>query len=291
MNATIRSASHAFLVLLIVGGMTATAHAGPGVKMSAAVKRRVGALAQLEEARAAALALIHDEVKYSDVDSGRSSQGEVDKLTEQVGRLWKKVEPLLVKDLKTLHRRSNREKLAALVSTDPSKLNAWELALLGHFGDLQTRQWNQRLVAELPKDTQIKQAQIQEVILTNEYRMMMGLRALRIELVLIDAARSHSVEMRTLGYFDHVSPVAGRRMPWDRAKLAGFPGPMVGENIAMGYETAEEVHEGWRTSPAHHRNMLAPEWERIGVAFDDDHWTQMFGRVTKPKDASAAAKP
>lgn len=39
----------------------------------------------------------------------------------------------------------------------------------------------------------------------------------------------------------------------------------VGENVAYGYTTAASVQRGWMNSPAHRANILAPDFDTIGV--------------------------
>ncbi len=110
--------------------------------------------------------------------------------------------------------------------------------------------------------------------------MLMGLGALSLEIRLTTAAGGHSAEMRRLRYFDHTSPVEAHKTPFVRANKAGFQGSSVGENIAHGYNSPQAVHKGWLSSPGHHRNIVAADWEVMGVANCADYWTQVFGRVT-----------
>jgi len=54
-----------------------------------------------------------------------------------------------------------------------------------------------------------------------------------------------------------------------------------GENLAAGQMSAAEVVRGWMDSPGHRRNILNPDFGRlgIGVTMDDDgriYWTQLF---------------
>lgn len=57
------------------------------------------------------------------------------------------------------------------------------------------------------------------------------------------------------------------RSPWDRLRAGGVAFSAGGENIAAGYRTPAEVHDGWMNSPGHRRNMLG-NWTRaaIGIA-------------------------
>ncbi len=53
----------------------------------------------------------------------------------------------------------------------------------------------------------------------------------------------------------------------------------MGENIASGQESADEVVDGWMASPGHCANIMDPNFTEIGVGYyDGDIWTQVFGR-------------
>src|SRR5690606_32042665 len=67
------------------------------------------------------------------------------------------------------------------------------------------------------------------------------------------AARLHSLDMARQNYFDHTS--LDGRTPWQRMEDAGYTGFGVGENIAVGSETAAEVMASWMSSPGHCRNI------------------------------------
>lgn len=96
------------------------------------------------------------------------------------------------------------------------------------------------------------------------------------------AARLHSLDMAEQDYFDHTS--LDGRSPWDRIDDAGYTGFAVGENIAVGSETAEEVMQSWMSSPGHCRNIMSSDADELGVgyAYEADstwvhYWTQTFG--------------
>lgn len=108
----------------------------------------------------------------------------------------------------------------------------------------------------------------------NVLRIHLGLNALSLDLKLCDAARDHSSDMRTLGFFAHESPVEGKRTPWDRA--ARFGTSASAENIAGGQVTGAGANRGWWYSPGHHKNMLGGH-ARVGLGRSETLWTQMFG--------------
>lgn len=96
------------------------------------------------------------------------------------------------------------------------------------------------------------------------------------------AARLHSLDMAQQRYFSHDS-LDGRTFS-DRIDATGFTGaPPIGENIAMGYTSVDEVMAGWMASPGHCRNIMNASYHVLGVGYaeveggDGPRWTQDFG--------------
>jgi uncharacterized protein YkwD len=91
------------------------------------------------------------------------------------------------------------------------------------------------------------------------------------------AARNHSMDMATRGFFDHQNPDGEN--PEDRIVRAGFDWTAVGENIARGQPTPDEVMADWMSSPGHCVNILSPAFDFIGVGYygTGNYWTQTFG--------------
>lgn len=89
------------------------------------------------------------------------------------------------------------------------------------------------------------------------------------------AARFHSEDMEATGLFSHNSSdgtSAESRM------LRYYPGEVVGENIAQGYDAPRDVViEGWMCSAGHRANIMYPEWDDLGTGVSGDYWTQDFG--------------
>lgn len=108
----------------------------------------------------------------------------------------------------------------------------------------------------------------------NRLRYLLGLRLLIIDPKLSDAARDHSTDMHTLGFFSHGSPVKGKERFGQRA--ANFGTSASAENIATGHGTGEGAIRGWWYSPGHHKNMLGNH-RRTGLGRHETLWTQMFG--------------
>ena len=51
----------------------------------------------------------------------------------------------------------------------------------------------------------------------------------------------------------------------------------VGENIALGQRSPEQVVEAWMNSEGHRRNIMNEDFEKIGVGFASNFgWVQLF---------------
>jgi uncharacterized protein YkwD len=94
------------------------------------------------------------------------------------------------------------------------------------------------------------------------------------------AATGHAKEMAKRNYFSHTSK-DGRSMN-TRIITAGylfkgFKSFMIGENIAFGQTSIEEVMEGWFKSEGHCKNLMNPGFKEVGVAEYKRYWVQDFG--------------
>ena len=114
------------------------------------------------------------------------------------------------------------------------------------------------------------------VDLVNEIRSANGLQTLTLNEELCNVARIKSQDMHDKGYFSHTSPTYGS--PFDMMKQFGITYRTAGENIAMGYPTAEAVVDGWMNSEGHRANILNASFTEIGVGYvaDGNYYTQMF---------------
>lgn len=116
--------------------------------------------------------------------------------------------------------------------------------------------------------------ELHAIELTNKEREMKGLKPLVIDVKLCLAARDHSEDMKTVGFFAHESPVEGKKTFSDRARR--FATTAHGENIAR-YNSAPAAVEGWMNSDGHRANILNDGYHRIGIGKSGDFYTQMFG--------------
>ena len=66
-----------------------------------------------------------------------------------------------------------------------------------------------------------------------------------------------------------------------RAERAGYDWREIGENVATGQATAEQVVAEWLGSPHHCANIMGAEFTEMGVAFAASpsgvYWAQVFG--------------
>jgi len=111
---------------------------------------------------------------------------------------------------------------------------------------------------------------------TNDYRLMMGRRALALDERLLLSARDHCQEMYKCGYFGHSGATPETRSLPLRVRARGFTTDMVGENIARA-TSPQHAHSLWLHSSGHHRNILNEMWTVAGSAVAGDLFTQNFG--------------
>ncbi len=122
--------------------------------------------------------------------------------------------------------------------------------------------------------------------LTNAERAKAGLNPLTLNTQLSQAAEDHSDSMANDDFFSHTG--ADGSSVGDRVQDADYQYSRVGENIAAGQSTAEEVVQGWMDSPGHRANILNADYTEIGLGYEylandtgsvnyNHYWTQVFG--------------
>jgi uncharacterized protein YkwD len=82
---------------------------------------------------------------------------------------------------------------------------------------------------------------------------------------LAGVASGHASDMAMHDYFQH-EDLAGNS-PADRVRAVGYRERLVGENIAYGPESVEEVVQGWLDSPGHCENIMDPRFAEMGIAY------------------------
>lgn len=100
----------------------------------------------------------------------------------------------------------------------------------------------------------------------NEERVKAGVKPLVIDAGLTAVARAHSKDMFNRGFFAHENPDG--LSPFDRMDKAGISFQVAGENIAYA-PTVELAHNGLMRSPGHRKNILSPDYGRVGYGIID----------------------
>ena len=93
--------------------------------------------------------------------------------------------------------------------------------------------------------------------LINDYRLEQGLSPLRPAAELEALAVEHSDDMASQRVLTHEG---------FRTRYARSGSKVCVENLGWNHRTAQALLEGWRQSPSHHRNLLNPKVERVGIA-------------------------
>ncbi|MCC0650421.1 CAP domain-containing protein [Clostridioides sp. ZZV15-6598] len=117
------------------------------------------------------------------------------------------------------------------------------------------------------------------VDLVNVERSKAGLNPLTLDADVSNVATKKSQDMIDNNYFAHNSPTYGS--PFDMLKKFGISYKTAGENIAMGQKTPKEVVNAWMNSEGHRKNILNPNYSKIGVGVAQKsggsiYWTQIF---------------
>ncbi|HBP22077.1 MAG TPA: hypothetical protein DEA08_30385 [Planctomycetes bacterium] len=244
--------------------------------------------------RQKALGIIFDKSIYPDANHGASGQPVVDKAVGELIRAYDHPLESLRDDDKLVGLLAEVERLAAWAQryggseSTYAQIEAELAAEAKQSIDMRRfpvdgtdakvlRQSQEILLYNQKKKSSATEQERACIRATNEYRMLFGLRALKLHEPLMRAARGHSNDMEQRRFFDHMSPVPGKRSPGDRCKAEGAS--YAGENIAMGMNTGRGAFNAWYTSSGHHRNMLMKGHVSIGIGNSQSgrYWTQNFG--------------
>ena len=104
------------------------------------------------------------------------------------------------------------------------------------------------LASEITKDSIIN--------LVNKSRAENSASALVENQNLDNAARDKLEDMIKNNYFAHASPTGVT--PWFWFEKNGYDYKYAGENLALGFSSAEKEHRAWMDSPTHRKNILNP---------------------------------
>ena len=102
------------------------------------------------------------------------------------------------------------------------------------------------------------------ITLTNIERQKQRLPPLIENSQLSIAASLKAEDMFVQNYWAHNSPDG--KTPWYFIREAGYNYTYAGENLAKGFETAEEAVKAWMASPKHKANVLSANFSEVGFA-------------------------
>lgn len=134
--------------------------------------------------------------------------------------------------------------------------------------------------------------------LTNNLRVGLSLNTLVENQKLNQAAYQKVQDMFVQQYFAHYSPAGVGLDHW--AKQSGYSNYYVlGENLAMGYDNAEDAMTAWRNSPTHYKNLVEPQYKDIGVSISGGQYkgkdtvfiAQYFGTLQGSATTPPPAEP
>lgn len=96
----------------------------------------------------------------------------------------------------------------------------------------------------------------------NDARAAQRIPPLRPQPRLDRVAQDYAERMLREGFYDHHDPMGASVL--ERVQAIGYSFSMVGENLASGQFTAEQVFDGWMGSPAHRENLLDRDFREVG---------------------------
>ena len=135
----------------------------------------------------------------------------------------------------------------------------------------------------------IAKTELAIIELTNIFRAEQKLAPVKSNPVLTAAARAYAKFLASSEMFSHT---ADGRQPSDRVKAAGYSYCHTAENLALNMDSrgfltpqlARDAVEGWKNSPGHRKNLVAPHVTEIGVGIakskSEEKYlsVQLFGR-------------
>lgn len=126
------------------------------------------------------------------------------------------------------------------------------------------------------------------LILTNQKRQENGLPPLSLNGQLNSAAQNKANDMLSKNYWAHIAPDG--TTPWYFIKNSGYTYIYAGENLARGYNNANDVLNAWLASPTHRENIMSSKYNNVGFAVATGNLTgedtvlvvEMFGSAGSP---------
>jgi uncharacterized protein YkwD len=119
------------------------------------------------------------------------------------------------------------------------------------------------------------------VPLINGVRTTAGVAPLTYNTQLDAAAQAHANDMLTNNYFSHTGLTDATRTLAIRVQATGYQYKLIGENIAQGQQSEQDVLNGWVASPGHQANNVTPDFEHFGLGQagtgSNARWVLVFG--------------
>lgn len=100
--------------------------------------------------------------------------------------------------------------------------------------------------------------------LVNDYRAQKGLKPLRLNPKLNEAATAHSQDLAKSDRISHYGSDGSDT--WERVKRTGYRARLTAENVGTGQRSINEVFEGWQHSRDHNANLLLADADEMGIA-------------------------
>lgn len=125
--------------------------------------------------------------------------------------------------------------------------------------------------------------------LVNIERKKIKQQTLKENTMLNHSAQRYAEDMERGVFFAHVTP-DGQTLK-DRIQESGYYDPFfaldclcvrryaLGENLAQGHQTADDVVSAWMNSPAHRRTLLFSDFADIGIGISGNIWVEHFGGI------------
>ena len=101
------------------------------------------------------------------------------------------------------------------------------------------------------------------IALTNQARLENNLPPLVLNAALNQAAFNKAKNLLKEQYFSHNSPEGKKFSQW--IAEVDYPYLIIGENLAMGFNSDDAIIQAWLASPKHRQNILEPRFKEIGL--------------------------
>lgn len=108
----------------------------------------------------------------------------------------------------------------------------------------------------------LAEEQRQIITLTNEVRVDLGLPALVVAKKLNNSAQYKADDMSAKEYFAHTK---NNKTVATWLETADYKFETAGENLAVGYSTAQDIVDAWKNSPTHYANLIDKDFKDFGV--------------------------